>query len=160
MKRVLILLPFFFLLASPLVIAQTDAGIDNPKASMVPDAGSKSTIPANSDQAIDVVKTVVKNFKDGEIRLGIAGILMLLIFVWRRFIHDFVLNKTGKKWAPLVVAALGFVSSLIIELGNPVFSWRTFLLGGLFTSGAAVLFWSTLGKIVLPKVFGDTKKKE
>jgi hypothetical protein len=158
-KRAAIILPFFFLLSFASSTAQADM---TTKAPTVQDAGvvksdaaSKPTEPKTSEDAISVLKTVVKNFKDGEIRLGVAGILMLLIFVYRRFISGFVLDKAGKKWVPFIVAAVGFAASLVLELANPVFSWRNFLLGGLFTSGSAVLFWSTLGKLVLPKVFGE-----
>jgi hypothetical protein len=53
------------------------------------------------------------------------------------------------------VALVGFLASIPGALMVKPWSWGTFIVDGLLISGAAVLFWSTLGKKLLGKWLPD-----
>jgi hypothetical protein len=60
------------------------------------------------------------------------------------------------KWLPLISAGYGMMFSLVLSIvetrGLP---WWVALYKGLITSGGAAIFWSMLGKRVLPSLVKD-----
>ena len=76
-----------------------------------------------------------------------VGALVLMLIVW-------AIGKWGKidsQWLPPVTAALGMIASMTVEFMKPDMVWYEALYNGLLTSGSAALFWSALGKRILPK---------
>lgn len=155
---VLVMASFFTVQA----LAATDGGKPAADSKVVakPAPVKPAVTPALATQpapVIDPAKTVQDIFtaaKAKEWRVLIGLVLTLLIWIYRRFISDFVANKIGK-FAPLVVVGISFLSSIAVELIKSPFNWTSFLVGGLLTSAAAITFWSTLAKFVLP-----TKKEQ
>lgn len=136
----------------------TDAAPPAKAAASAP-AVAKSATPPASQPVVDPAKTASDLFtavKNKEWRLVVGLALTLLIWVYRKFISDFV-SKT-KKWSGLVVALVGVVASFAVELATPgAFSWQSALVGSFLTSGAALTFWAALAKLVLPS---PVEKKE
>ena len=108
--------------------------------------------------------TAAKNawgaFKGGKYREGIAACIMLLLFVWRRFLHKLVIGKLSPWWVGFVTILLGYIGTVPEALAADPFSWKTFIWGGILTSGEAMLMWQTIGKKILPAVFGEPPKKD
>lgn len=96
-------------------------------------------------------------FKGGKYREGIAGIIMVVVFIWRRFGSKFIIGKLSPWWVGFITVLCGYVGTIPEALSSDVFSWGQFFWAGLLTSGEAMLFWQTLGKKVLPKLFGESK---
>jgi len=106
------------------------------------------------------VGAVVQLLQNHQWRPAVAALLTLLMFFWRRYGGVLVI-----KWIPAshlgwVTALVGFVATLPAHLTAPTFSWGAFVLDGLITGGEAGLFWSTLGRQMLPRLFGEIPEKK
>jgi hypothetical protein len=98
------------------------------------------------------VSAIVAAFKSEHVRAGIAGILCLLVWVWRRFASKLLIGKIPNKWLPLVMAGVAFLAAIPTTLAATPWSWSAFLWQGLITGAEAMAFWSVLFKFVLPSV--------
>lgn len=134
-------------------VLAADAGLVAPDAAVTPASQPAVATP----NPVEAVSGIIKFFKDHNWRPAIAGCITLLVFFWRRYAGAWLLKKIPTKHLPWVVALVGLVSALPAALTVEPFVWYKFLLDGLITSGEAVLLWSTVGKMVLPKVFGEPK---
>ena len=111
--------------------------------------------PAN---VVDGVKGVVALFKAQEWRPAIAALVMLLVFVWRRFLGVLIIKKIPAKHMAWVTALVGLLAALPAHLAAEQFSIWKFLLDGFITGAEAAILWSMLGKHLLPKIFGEVKE--
>lgn len=111
--------------------------------------------PASLDDAWGLSQYIFGAFKAGEPRLGVSALLMLFIYLWRRFGSRFLIGKLPSKYLPLLTLGVGYLASVPIELMKPDFSWSSFVLNGLLLSAPAMALWSTIFKFWLP----DPEKK-
>lgn len=138
------------------VEAKTDAA---PAAKAVP----AKAAPAEPKDVPEAVKTGTKTwsaFKGGKYREAIAGCILMLLFLWRRFASKFIIGKLSTWQVGFVAVLLGFLGTIPEALAVEPWNWKTFLYSGLATSGEAMLFWKTLGQKVLPKIFGEPAAPE
>jgi len=105
------------------------------------------------------VSAIVEAFKSEHVRVAIAGILVLLIWAWRRFASKLLIGKIPNKWLPLVTALVAFLAAIPTTLAATPWSWSTFLWQGLITGAEAMAFWSVLFKFVLPNVPEQSAKE-
>jgi hypothetical protein len=151
--------------ASPMALA-TDGAIEVPVAT-APEAApasqpaaDKKEGPASVKEAIESGKGVVANFKGGKYREAVAGIIVLVIFLWRRFAAKLVIGKVSTWWVGFITLLLGYLGSIPEALTMDPFSWWTFVWSGLLTGAESMAFYLMLGKKLLPKIFGDIPAKE
>lgn len=116
--------------------------------------------PKDVPEAVKTGSRIWAAFKDGKYREAIAGVILLLLFLWRRFASRFIIGKLSTWQVGFVAVLLGFLGTIPEALAVEPWNWKVFLLSGLATSGEAILFWKTLGQKLLPKVFGDIPQKE
>ena len=83
-------------------------------------------------------------------RAGIAAVISLLMFFWRRF-DTLVLAKIPNKWLPFVVAGVAFLAAIPASLTVEPWSWTTFIWQGLLTGAQAMALWSIVLKHVLKR---------
>lgn len=114
---------------------------------------------AEPEDAVTLFKMVVTLFKDGAYRPAIGALITLLMFFWRRFLSGLLIGKIPTKHLGWFTAALGVLAAIPAALSTSPFDIWKFLLDALLISGPAVLFWTTLGKTVLPKLFGELPAK-
>jgi hypothetical protein len=119
-----------------------------------PPKGSPTDVP----EALGTAKGIWTAFKGGKWRSGVAAIIVLLVFIWRRFLHTFIIGKVSSWWAGFIVVLLSYVGSVPEALAAEPFKWTVFVWSGLLTSAQAMLLWQMVGKKVLPKVFGEPEK--
>ena len=81
------------------------------------------------------------------------------MFIWRRFASGLLIGKISAKHLGWFTAALGVLAAIPASLATEPWSWGKFFADALLISGPAVLFWTTLGKTLLPKVFGALPAK-
>jgi hypothetical protein len=120
--------------------------------------------PLDIREPIETIKSFWFAFKGGKYREGIAGVIVLLMFLWRRFFWKWITRPDFlwpmKPWAVgLITVGFGYLGSIPAALAGPDWNWWAFMIEGLLTSSEAMLFWQTLGKHALPKVFGPIKKE-
>jgi len=111
--------------------------------------------PAVAEQ----VGMLVQLFKDKQWRPAVALLITLIIFFWRRFLGKLLIDKIPVKHLGWFTALLGVLAAVPAALGQANFVWYKFATDVLLISGPAVLFWTTVGKHVLPKVFGAVPEK-
>lgn len=116
--------------------------------------------PATAEEAISLVGVIGKLFKDGAYRPAVGAIITLLMFIWRRFASGLLIGKVPAKHLGWFTAALGVLAAIPASLATEPWSWGKFFADALLISGPAVLFWTTLGKTLLPKVFGALPEKK
>ena len=92
------------------------------------------------------VSVIVQAFKQGHWSLAIGTLVLLLVWVVRRFLWQLI----PKHVLPWLALALAMATTVVVGLIAGVVWWQA-LIDGLLTSGVAVLFWSTLFKHILPK---------
>lgn len=164
-KSLAVALPCLLFLAAGLAHAAPDAAPVKPDATApaVTDAAAPASMPTkiaeppaptNVPEAVATGKSAWSAFKDGKLREGIAGVLVLLIFAWRRFAAKFVIGKLSTYQVGLVTAVVGLVATIPEALAMEPFDWKVFVWSGLLTSAQAMLAWKLVGQKVLPKVFG------
>lgn len=122
-------------------------------------SATPETSAIDATDPVGIAKNIVGSFKNGQVRAGIAAIIMLLVFLWRRT-GKFFSSKIPTKALPLVVAGVSLLASLPPTLIGTKFSIGSFLWDALAVSSQAVLFWSLLGKVVLPKILGSPPDKK
>jgi hypothetical protein len=122
-------------------------------------AGSPATKPGDVDR-VSQAKSIWDAFKGGKLREGVAGVLVLLVFFWRRFGAKFLIGKLSTWQVGLVTVIAGLVLTIPEALTMEPFDWKAFVWSGLLTSAEGMLVWKTVGQKVLPKVFGDPVKPD
>lgn len=115
--------------------------------------------PQTPEDIVSLVGLIGKLFKDGAYRPAVGAIITLLMFLWRRFGSGLLIGKIPTKHLGWITAAIGVVAALPAALAANPWSWSKFAVDALLISGPAVLFWTTLGKLLLPKVFGALPEK-
>lgn len=108
-----------------------------------------------SDDLGSLLKTLVDSVKNHQGRAIAASVLMLLLFLWRRFGSHLLIGKVPTKWMPLLTAGVAVLAALPSALTSAGFSWGSFLTNGLLLGAEAMALWSVLGKLTLPKLFGE-----
>jgi hypothetical protein len=170
MKRSLVCgivsLAFLFSFSSPAqaqdatAAPKADAAVKADAAAKAPASQPTVKEPTNVGEAVDTGKNIYHAFKGGKYREAVAAILMLLLFLWRRFASKFIIGKLSPWWVGFVAVLLGYIGSIPGALMAAKFSWLSFVWNGLLASAEAMLLWQLIGKKVLPKVFGEVKKEE
>jgi len=92
-----------------------------------------------------VIQFLIEAFQGGQ--FFAVGALILMILVW----SSSRIFKIPSKWLPVLTAACGMLSSLAVELGKADVLIGAAIYKGLLTSGSAAIFWSMLGKNILPR---------
>lgn len=141
-----------------------DAGAPVEEAAEV-EAAPAATAPAAEvtigDSVKDAVgqgKSIKDSFMSGNKREGVAGAILLLIFLWRRFASKLLIGKMSSYQVGLLTAGIAFATNLAAELMAVQFNWYTFVINGAVTAGEAMLFWEIVGQKALPKIFGKPKE--
>lgn len=137
----------------PAAAASATAPTKAASAPTVPTANTPKDVP----EAVATGTSVWTAFKGGKYREAIAGVLVLLLFLWRRFASKVIIGKLSTWQVGFVAVLLGFLGTIPEALATEPWNWKVFLWSGLATSGEAMLFWKTLGQKLLPKVFGEAK---
>lgn len=130
-----------------------------PAAKAVP-AKAAPAEPKDVPEAVKTGKSIWTAFKGGKYREAIAGCILMLLFLWRRFASKFIIGKLSTWQVGFVAVLLGFLGTIPEALAMEPWNWKTFLWSGLATSGTAMVFWKTLGQKLLPKIFGETPVEE
>jgi len=133
--------------------AQPASTVDADEDAALLVAGDAATQPAPTPPA-EQVSSIIKLFKEKQWKAAIGALLMFLVFIWRK-LDPFIAPKIPPKFLPFVVALVGFVASIPGTLAVTPWSWGTFIINGLLISGTAVLFWGTVGKLLLGKFLPD-----
>jgi len=106
-------------------------------------------VPSPDENLTGVLDFLTKAFQGGDWFAVGAVVVMLAVWASSRFVKD-------AKWLPLISAGYGMMFSLVLSIvetrGLP---WWVALYKGLITSGGAAIFWSMLGKRVLPSLVKD-----
>ena len=164
MATMLALMALFLVpLVVPQVRAQAvDAAVTGEVAPPSSDTEDPSTTqPSAGDAALEAVKqgkTAWTAFKGGNYREGIAIVLTLVVFLWRRFLGRLLMDKLSPWATGFVTVLLAFLATIPEALTADPFVLGEFIMSALITSGEAMLLWQIVGKKVLPKVFGAPKK--
>jgi len=149
------------LLAIPSLAAPDASPASQPATKAPAEPAAKAPVKAEAPEApkdvVSGVSTVVSLFKEHKWRPAIAALLMLLVFIWRRFLGGLLIKKIPAKHMAWVTAAMGLLAALPAHLTVEHFSVWKFLLDGFVTGAQAAILWSMLGKHFLPKVFGEVK---
>jgi hypothetical protein len=111
-------------------------------------------------EAIGKAKAIWAAFKGGKYREAVAGIIVILMFLWRRFASKLIIGKLSPWWVGFVTVLLGYVGSIPEALAADAFKWSAFIWSGLITSAEAMLFWQLIAKKAFPKLLGAIEKKE
>jgi len=84
--------------------------------------------PENVQEALPIAKGIWEAFKSGKHREGVALVIMLVIFFWRRFASGFVMGKIKDSWGiALVTAIISYLASIPMALTATGFSWKVFV---------------------------------
>ena len=96
------------------------------------------------EEVLAIGTWVIKAIRGGEWGLAIAGILMVLVWVIRKFIF----LRLPSSYMPWVAAGLGAASAIAANLqaGQP---WLAALISGLMVGLASSGLWSLIGKKLL-----------
>lgn len=134
----------------------TKADIGTAAKALAPASQPVKASPATPEAP--AFSTLVQLFKDHKWRPAIAALITLIIFFWRRYLGVLLIKKIPAKHLGWVTAVIGLLAALPANLATEPFVWWKFVLDGFVTGAEAALLWSTVGKLVLPKVFGEVKK--
>ena len=88
---------------------------------------------------------LISAFQGGQYFAVGGMVIMLAVYFVGRF------AKIDAIWMPVLNAATGMLASLVVEFLKPEMVWYNALYLGLLGSGPAALFWSALGKRILPQ---------
>lgn len=128
-------------------VAKTDAAlVSKPDAALA----TSQTIPVTVDEAVGTFQGIVKNFTSEHVRAGIAGIICLIVFLWRRFLSGLLIGKIPSKYLPLLTTGVAFLAALPIAIATDPWSWKTFLWQGLITGAESMALWSVIFKFIFP----------
>ncbi len=120
------------------------------KPAATPQPAKAPAVPVTVDEAVGTVQGIVKAFSGDRARAGIAGVLCLLIFIWRRFGAGFLIGKVPSKFLPLLTAGVAFLAALPLAIATDPWSWKAFIWQGLITGAEAMAFWSVVVKFIFP----------
>lgn len=137
--------------------AKPDTTVAAAKDAAAPAALTKKAAlnaPGDVPEAVKTATSVWSAFKGGRYREAVAGILVVLLFLWRRFASKLIIGKLSTWQVGFVAVLFGFLGTIPEALAMQPWNWKLFLWSGLATSGEAMLFWKVLGQKLLPKVFG------
>ena len=101
------------------------------------------TVPHPDESLAEFLKFLVQAFQGGNWFVVGAAVVMLTVWVASKYVKD-------PKWLPFISAGVGMLYSIVAGLAGGKNPWYVELYLGLLTSGSASLFWSTMGKRVLP----------
>lgn len=125
-------------------------------------AASQPVDPKDVQEAVGMVKTMVDSFKAGGagIREGIAILISLILFVWRKFGSRFIIGKLSKWWLTFLTLFAGMIGALPVALMAPSFVWWKFIIDGFVMGAEAMAFWALVVKKIPGFAIADEKKKE
>lgn len=135
----------------------TDAKVVVADAGKLPVAATKPTTP---DDVLKTGKGIWDAFKGGRYREAVALIIVMLMWVWRRFLSGLIIGKLSKWWLGLVTALLSFLGTIPGALLDSPFSWSSFIWTGLITSAEAMFLWQMVIKKIPIFQIPETKKAE
>jgi hypothetical protein len=106
------------------------------------------------ENVAELINLIIANAGTHNWAVVAGAAIMVLIWAFRYFLQ----GRLPSKWIPLIVAAVGVGSYIGTALvaGQPV---QTVLIDGLLASGAATIFWSTVGKYLMPKSAGQVARE-
>lgn len=146
--------------AAPTPVAAPTKATPVAPAKMLTKVETKAAVkpPGDVPAAVKTATSIWSAFKGGKYREAIAGCILMVLFLWRRFASKFIIGKLSTWQVGFVAVLLGFLGTIPEALAMEPWNWITFLWAGIATSGEAMLFWKVLGQKVLPKVFGEVKE--
>jgi len=100
----------------------------------------------------DMISSIYTDFRAGKVWNGVAGLLMLLTFIFFKFRKDIPV-----KYAPWIAAGLGIATNIVSAIIGGV-EWGSALAAGLFQGAAAAGFWSMVGKHIFLSKDEKTKR--
>ena len=115
--------------------------IDVEEVTVVEDIPDSEAVPETIEEAVETVGGILGAAKHGNWGLVIAGIIMVLVFVMRKY----ALKRIDAKYVPWITAGLVnlvLVAEALIQ-GTPI--GQAFLVGFLLSTAAGGL-WSLVGK--------------
>ena len=113
--------------------------------------------PGTVPEAVGTFKGIIADFRSGKYREAVAGVLMVLMFLWRRFAGKLVIGKIKSDWwLRFVTLLVSFAATIPVALTADGFNWTRFLWEGLATGAEAMLFWSLVLSKILPSSLKPT----
>jgi hypothetical protein len=135
-----------------------------PKVASEPEKPTEAKGEATEDkglkdvpEAVEEVKSIWADFKGGKYREAMAGVVVVLLFLWRRFASRLIVGKLSKWWLAFVTMLLGYLGTIPEALTMDPFSWGKFVWTGLITGSEAMAIWFLIGKKILPNLFDEEK---
>jgi len=127
--------------------ATTEVAVVKDPADPVADADKviDDSIKPVDDAPGETVGAIISAFKEGRWGAAIGLLIMLLVWITRKFIWTVV----PKKVLPWLTLGLAMVVTVGVELLTGISWWKT-LIDGFITGGSAMAFWSLLFKHILP----------
>lgn len=102
---------------------------------------------------LGTIKEIFSSFRAGSYLPVISGVIVVILYAWRRWFSGLLLNKITNAWwlsfIPMVMALLASASTGLLV--TP-FDWRRFVVDTFVTGAQAIAIWQLLGKVVLSKV--------
>ena len=126
--------------AAPAVAAVAAA----PAAPAVAAAPAAPAVELSPEEVVALGKLVMEAAKGGNWGLALAGILMLLVWVLRKFVIK-TLSPAAMPWVAAIAGVVGAVAANV-QAGE---SWSTAVMSGLMTGAAASGLYSLVGKKLL-----------
>lgn len=109
---------------------------------------SAPAIPKTIEDGVKTVSQTVAWFQQEHWRAAIAGVIALLIGIWRR-VDKKIIAKVPRKALPFVAGGVALLAALPMALMIEPWTWKAFLLQGFVTSAEAIAWWSLLLKFIL-----------
>lgn len=124
-------------------------------------ASQKLDMPKDTAGAISSGQQFIRDLQHKDWRHAAAVLLMLLIFVWRRYGEKFLaLHKVPDRYLGFVTAGVAVLYALGLALGTKgAFDWSTFISNAIVSGGESMLAWELGGKFLLEKTLGPTPAK-
>ena len=104
--------------------------------------------PTDVPAAVGAATSAWKAFAAKHYREGVAFALLVVMFVWRRFLSRILIGRISTWWAGFFTVLGGFLATLPAALIVAPFSWPDFIMNSLISSGEAMVFW----QVVLKKI--------
>jgi hypothetical protein len=149
-------------------VAPTSAPAKKPAASQPtsapasqPAAASQPGVPKDTAGAITTGQQFIRDLQRKDWRHAASVLLMLLIFVWRRYGEKFLaLHKVPDRYLGFVTAGVAVLYALGLALGTKgAFDWSAFISNAVISGGESMLAWELGGKFLLEKTLGPTPAK-